>query len=45
MTEPWVVDTNVGIVANNRKVQGIHLPESVLECVRFLKGLMKDALR
>jgi hypothetical protein len=42
MTDPWVVDTNVGIVANDRKAEGAHLPESVLECVRFLIALTKS---
>jgi hypothetical protein len=41
MTEPWVVDTNVGIVANDRPVDGDHPTESVLKCVLFLGNLMK----
>lgn len=40
MSEPWVVDTNVGIVANDREADGPHLPESVLACTRFLEDLM-----
>lgn len=42
MSAPWVVDTNVGIVANNRTHDGSHLPESLLECTRFLKGMMES---
>jgi hypothetical protein len=43
MSEPWVVDTNVGIVANDRpeeRSQPDHLPESIGACTRFLKELM-----
>lgn len=43
MTGPWVVDTNVGVVANDRpeeRPEPGHLPESVSSCTRFLKELV-----
>jgi hypothetical protein len=40
MSEEWVVDTNVGIVANERVEDGPHLPESGLACSRFLAGII-----
>lgn len=45
MSEPWVVDTNVGIVANGRDDDGPHRPESVLACVEFLKGITEGSGR
>ena len=43
MSEPWVVDTNVGVVANDRpedRPQSAHLPECISACTKFLKELM-----
>lgn len=42
MTEPWVVDTNVGVVANDRpeeRPEPVHLSESISACTRFLKEI------
>ena len=43
MSEPWVVDTNVGIVANDRideRPAPPHLPESISSCTSFLREVM-----
>lgn len=45
MTEPWVVDTNVGVVANDRpeeRPQPVHLSESISACTRFLKEILSS---
>lgn len=42
MSGTWVVDTNVGIVANGRDEDGPHQPESIIACVRFLKDIMQS---
>lgn len=45
MTEPWVVDTNVGVVANDRlddRPDPPHRPESITSCVSFLAELMRS---
>jgi hypothetical protein len=42
MSDPWVIDTNVGIVANNRSCDGDHIPESVLECATFLAHVIQS---
>jgi hypothetical protein len=42
MRKPWVVDTNVGIVANDRSVDGSHLPGSVAACAEFLKCITRS---
>jgi hypothetical protein len=38
----WVVETNVGGVANDDVASGKHDPECVLACVRFLGEVMKS---
>lgn len=43
MSDPWVVDTNVGIVANGRDEDGPHLPDSELACVQFLTGMVEGS--
>jgi hypothetical protein len=45
MSDPWVVDTNVGIVANGRDEDGPHRPESILACVEFLKQILEGSVR
>ena len=45
MTEPWVIDTNVGVVANDRlddRPNPPHRPESITSCVSFLAELMRS---
>ena|SRR5271154_4385338 len=42
MRKPWVVDTNVGIVANDRSADGSHLPGSVVACAEFLKSITRS---
>jgi hypothetical protein len=42
MSDPWVVDTNVGVVANDRieeRPRPVHLQESIDACTRFLYEL------
>jgi hypothetical protein len=45
MNDPWVVDTNVGIVANGRDEDGPHRPESVIACVKFIKKFLEGSDR
>jgi hypothetical protein len=43
MSEPWVIDTNVGVTANNvpeERPDPPHIPESVIACTRFLADIM-----
>lgn len=43
MSQPWVVDTNVGVVANDRiddRPEPPHLPASIDSCTSFLKEVM-----
>ena len=45
MSEPWVVDTNVGVVANDRlddRPNPPHLPSSVSSCTSFLREVMRS---
>jgi hypothetical protein len=46
MTDPWVVDTNVGIVANNRPEDQPSdrpfFPESVIACTDFLQETVES---
>jgi hypothetical protein len=46
MTDPWVVDTNVGIVANNRAEDQPgdrpFFPESVIACTDFLEKTIES---
>lgn len=45
MSEPWVVDTNVGVVANDRiedQPNPPHLPESITACTAFLRDLVRS---
>jgi hypothetical protein len=42
MSDTWVVDTNVGIVANGRDEDGPHHPECIIACVRFLNDITQS---
>ena len=45
MSEPWVVDTNVGVVANDRlddRPDPPHLPSSVSSCASFLREVTRS---
>lgn len=45
MSEPWVVDTNVGVVANDRlddRPDPPHRPDSISSCVNFLVEVMRS---
>jgi hypothetical protein len=45
MSQPWVVDTNVGVVANDRfddRPKPPHLPESISSCTGFLREVMRS---
>jgi hypothetical protein len=45
MNEPWVVDTNVGVVANDRvddRPDPPHLPASISSCASFLQDLIRS---
>jgi hypothetical protein len=44
VSQAWVVDTNVGIVANSRPNDGDHLPESGPACARFLEDLIDSGV-
>jgi hypothetical protein len=44
MSEPWVIDTNVGVVANDRiedEPNPPHLPQSISACTVFLRDVMR----
>src|SRR5271155_2272432 len=42
MTAPWVVDTNVGGVANEKIDEDTRSPECILACVKFLTALIRS---
>jgi hypothetical protein len=45
MSQPWVVDTNVGVVANDRlddRPEPPHLPPSIGSCASFLREVMRS---
>lgn len=45
MSQPWVVDTNVGVVANDRvddRPEPPHFPASIGSCVGFLREVMRS---
>lgn len=44
MSEPWVIDTNVGVVANDRiedEPNPPRLPQSISACTVFLRDVMR----
>jgi hypothetical protein len=45
VSAPWVIDTNVGVVANDRPEEAPeppHLPESVSACAGFLRDVTRS---